>query len=81
MDKNYLPEFYHLLMEAQDAVADVDDFDLRSEDPESMKEWNELLATQRIMSLALVDYCAQNRQDIMFGIGGYEQALTETHEG
>lgn len=51
-----LPNFFHLLGQAQEDAESVDDFDVVSGNRESEAIWNGLLRDQHLSSKALIAY-------------------------
>jgi hypothetical protein len=61
---NPLPDFFLLLGEAHHAAKAVDDFDLRSEIPESQAEFDRLCVEQAAACIALVQYCTSHKAEL-----------------
>ena len=59
------PEYAFLMREAFESSQDVDDFDLHSEDPESMAKWRVLLEVRAKADKAFVDYVMRHGVTIL----------------
>ncbi len=64
MPTNKQPRYYELLREAFKTAEAVDDFDVVSSDPKSVKEFQKLLVAQSKAQIALVEYILQNQNAI-----------------
>jgi hypothetical protein len=62
---NVYHEYVRLLYEAYQAHESVDDYDLRSENLDSVTKWKTLLAEQRVASLALVNHVQSHAPSII----------------
>lgn len=60
--------FNHLLYEARAAAEEVDRFDLHSEDPTSVKAWEQLLQAQRDAYKALIAHVLEHGSAILTSI-------------
>lgn len=60
--------FNHLLYEARSAAEEVDRFDLHSEDPNSVKTWDQLLQEQRDAYKALIAHVLEHGSAILASI-------------
>lgn len=65
----YEQTYYQLLRDAFEASEAVDKFDLHSEDPTSVKEWNILVANQGRAQGLLVQYAKDNFLPLSFQLG------------
>lgn len=60
--------FIRLLLEAESSFTEADHFDVRSEDPESVKRWEELKARSFVACFELIDFCGISSQPIIIGM-------------
>jgi len=58
------PEFWQLVREAHDAIEAVDHYDLRSDDPESVKAFRELARVQARDAHALIHFITKHEGEL-----------------
>jgi len=63
-NENPLPNYFHLLLVASQASEDVDRFDLRSDDPDSVIKFRKLREESLQATLALLDYSVTHNEAI-----------------
>jgi hypothetical protein len=65
-----IPGFWERLRDAHEASEDVDNFDLRSEDPASVAEYEVLVKARRDMVANLIQYVQGHANDLMLRLRG-----------
>ena len=75
---NLLPTYYALLREAFTTSEAVDNFDLHSEDHESVKRWKELVMASGYAQGLLVQYASDHHFNLSLQLG---MSVAETISG
>ncbi len=80
-NESRLADLNDQLQEVRDNLRDVDDFDLRSEDQESCREWARLILAYVKSTLTLIDIVKNDEEEIrrqlQFSIDSAQELLDE----
>jgi len=68
---NHLPEFFHLLREAQDWSDAVDEFDMVSTDADSLSAFQKHQAKQAEASVALIRHVLANGEELIASLSSH----------